>query len=219
MNKFCQIIILLFIIGCKNEPIKQVEFNQELKDELAKMAITDQIAAYIPQGKHKELTKEEWNAYKDSVFTTHQKRLSEIFNNHGFPGFDLVGKEGAKNFWMMTQHSDKKPEFQFKVLEKMKVEVSKKNAKARLFGLLTDRVNLNTGKKQIYGTQLDFDVTIGKGYPRNLADSVNVNKRRLEIGLEPLEVYLNKMNQMHFKMNKTHYDKIGIIKPYEYVVK
>ena len=29
-------------------------------------------------------------------------------------------KEGAKNFWMMTQHSDKNPEFQFKVLEKMK---------------------------------------------------------------------------------------------------
>ena len=107
-------------------------------------------------------------------------------------------------------------EFQFKVLEKMKVEVLKENAQANLFGLLTDRVNLNTAKKQIYGTQLNFDVKIGKGYPRNLADSINVNKRRAKIGLEPLEVYLNKMNKMHFKMNKTHYEKLGITKPYKY---
>jgi len=180
------------------------------------MAKTDQIAAYIPQGKYKELSKEKWNNFKDSVFTTHQKRLNDIFKKYGFPGYNLVGKEGSKNFWLMTQHSDKFPEFQTKVLEKMKLEVQNQNANASLFGLLSDRVNLNTGKKQIYGTQVDFDVTICKAYSRNLTDSINVNNRRAKIGLEPIEEYLNKIVKMHFEMNKKHYNKIGIKKPYLY---
>ena len=44
-------------------------------------------------------------------------------------------------------------------------------------------------------------------------DSLNVNKRRKEIGLGSIEEYLNKVTKMHFQMNKTHYEKIGIKKP------
>lgn len=38
------------------------------------MVEVDQIAANIPQGKYKQLSLEAWNAFKDSVFTTHQIR-------------------------------------------------------------------------------------------------------------------------------------------------
>jgi hypothetical protein len=54
---------------------------------------------------------------------------------------------------------------------------------------LTDRVLLAEGKKQVYGTQ--FTLVNGKCKPRPLKDEANVDKRRKEVGLEPLADYFN----------------------------
>ncbi len=218
-NTYRILVIALLIIGCKEKTTdnKIVEeksiFNQDLADELKQMAGIDQIAAYIPQGDYKQLTLEQWNAFKDSVFTTHQKRLKQIYDENGFVGFDLAGEEGSSNFWLMVQHSDHNPDFQKKVLEKMKIEVDKGNAKPSNYGLLVDRVKQNTGEKQVYGTQVTYNMNTGQAYPKSLEDSLTVNERRKLIGLEPLEDFLNSMTQMHYKMNKDNYLAKGVTKP------
>ena len=155
------IIIIITLFGCKqksdkkneteekNVTIKKVKFNQELADELEKMVKIDQIAANVQQGKYKQLSETEWNSFKDSVFTSNQKRVSEIFEKHGFVGFDLAGEKGSRDFWLIVQHSDHNPEFQKEVLTKMKIEVDKKNAISTNYGLLVDRVKLNTGEPQV----------------------------------------------------------------------
>jgi len=222
MNKIYVVLFIGFLlIGCRQKTVKserietKVEFNQELADELSKMVITDQLAAanaYPPES-HSHLSLEEWKSFKDSVFRTHQKRVKEIFNDFGFAGFDLVGEEGSSNFWLIVQHSDHNPEFQLEVLEEMKKEVDRGNADSRTYGLLVDRVKLNTGQPQMYGTQLDYNMEICQAYPRKLEDSINVNKRRAEIGLEPLEEYLNYMTKRNFEMNKEYYAKKGVTEP------
>ena len=222
MKKIYGILVIgLLLIGCKQKINEseitetKVEFNEELTDELAKMVVIDQLAAanaYPPES-HSNLTLEEWKSFKDSIFRTHQKRVKQIFDNFGFPGYDLVGEGGSSDFWLIVQHSDHNPKFQLEVLEKMKKEVDKGNADSRTYGLLVDRVKLNTGQAQIYGTQLDYNMEICQAYPRNLADSINVNKRRKEIGLEPLEEYLNYMTEMNFEMNKEFYAKKGVTEP------
>lgn len=58
--------------------------------------------------------------------------------------------------------------------------------------------------------------SLGQAYPKDLADSLNVNKRRAEVGLEPIEEYLNRMTQMHFEMNKEYLKNRGITKPVLY---
>ncbi|MBC8754424.1 hypothetical protein H2O64_07055 [Kordia sp. YSTF-M3] len=220
MNKIYRIVFIgILIIGCKQKDAdkkvieEKVEFNQGLADELKKMAEIDQIAAYIPQGEYKKLSKDAWNSFKDSVYTTHQKRLSKIFKENGFVGIDLAGDEGSMNFWLMVQHSDHNPDFQKEVLEKMKIEVNKGNADASNYGLLVDRVKLNTGQAQVYGTQVTYNMHTGQAYPKKLADSITINERRKSIGLEPLEIYLNDMSKMHFLMNKEGYIKKGITEP------
>lgn len=95
----------------------------------------------------------------------------------------------------------------------IKKEVDKQNAISSSYGLLVDRVNLNTGKAQIYGTQLTYNINTGQAYPKALDDSINVNQRRKSIGLEPIEEYLNETTEMHFEMNKVYYLTKGIIKP------
>jgi len=193
----------------------RIEFNQKLADELKAMAEVDQIAAYIPQGKYKQWSDAKWDNFKDSVFTTHKKRLEEIFEKFGYPGYSLVGEKGSQNFWLMVQHCDSDPAFQSRVLEKLKIEVDNKNADGSNYGLLTDRVKINTGEKQVYGTQVSYN-SLGQAYPKDLADSVNVNKRRAEVGLEPIEDYLNMMTQMHFEMNREYLKSKGITKPILY---
>ncbi len=217
-------LIGFLIVGCKEKvPDKKVadkksEFNQELANELKEMAKIDQIAAYIPQGEYKKLSQEAWNAFKDSVFASHQKRIKEIFDQNGVVGFDLAGEKGSSDFWVMVQHSDHDPAFQKEVLEKMKVEVAKGNADSRNYGLLVDRVQLNTGQAQVYGTQVDYNTEICQAFPKNLTDSADVNRRRKEIGLEPLENYLNDMTEMHFEMNKEFYAKKGVKEPKLYKI-
>lgn len=222
MNKIYVMLLAGFlIIGCKEKTPnskttnKKVEFNQELADELKKMTVVDQLAANnsFPPESFRHLSQKEWNAFKDSIFRTHQKRIKQVFDQYGFTGFDLVGEEGSLSFWLLTQHSDHNPEFQKNVLEKMKIEVTKGNAKPSNYALLVDRVKLNTGQKQIYGTQVDFNFEIAQAYPKNLADSSNVNHRRKSVGLEPLEKYLNEMTLMHFEMNKEFYLKKRITEP------
>ncbi|HYG02510.1 MAG TPA: DUF6624 domain-containing protein [Chryseosolibacter sp.] len=190
-------------------------YNEALADELARMAEVDQIAAWIPKGKYKEWSNGRWAAFKDSVFTTHKVRLQDILDRFGYPGYNLVGKKGEKHFWLMVQHCDRHPEFQERVLEKLKIEVRNKNADAKNFGLLTDRVKINSGEGQIYGTQVRYNA-VGQAYPKPLADSLNVNRRRAEVGLEPLQQYLNVMTQMHFEMNKENLQKKGITEPQLY---
>lgn len=220
MNKIYVILLLgILVIGCKEKTTSikvnqsNVEYNQELEDELRKIAEIDQIVAYIPQGEYQKLTQEEWNSFKDSVFTTNQKRIKEIFDQHGFVGFDLVGEKGSQDFWLVVQHSDHNPKFQKDVLEKMKIELDEGNADPGSYALLVDRVKLNTGQKQIYGTQVDYNFKIAQAYPKNLADSANVNERRRSVGLGSIEIYLNRMSKMNFEMNKTGYIKNGITEP------
>jgi len=210
----------LSLIGCQqtgkqDNDKRKIEFNQGLADELKLMTEIDQVAASFPQGEYKQWTQERWEKFQDSVFTIHKVRLEEIFDEYGYPGYDLIGKEGSNNFWLMVQHSDKDLEFQSRVLEKLKIEVENKNADGRNFGLLTDRVKINSGENQIYGTQVRYN-SIGQAYPKPLYDSINVNKRRTEVGLEPLEQYLDMMTLMHFETNKEVLKSKGITKPQLY---
>ncbi|MDC7998024.1 DUF6624 domain-containing protein [Gilvibacter sediminis] len=221
MNRLLSIIIIsLIIISCKEKTAEQPEtakvvFDQELANELEQMGELDQLAArhaYPPEG-YKHLSLEQWKAVKDSIYKTNQKRLVEMIDAYGYLGFDRVEEAGESNFWVMVQHCDHDPEFQQAVLALMKVEVDKGNASPHNYGLLVDRVNLNTGKPQVYGTQVTYNHDIAQALPINLADSATVNERRSALGMEPLEVYLNDMTLMHFEMNKEFYAEKGITAP------
>jgi hypothetical protein len=225
MRKLILIISLgLLLTNCtsekKSDKEQKVEFNEELANELLELKEIDQLAAKNahPPKEYGHLTSEEWNAKKDSIYRTHKTRLVEILNQYGYPGYDLVGEKAEQAYWVMVQHSDFDPEFQKKVLLELEKQVQKENANSRNFGLLTDRVKINTGQKQIYGTQVTYISEKCQAIPKPLEDSANVNKRRAEVGLPPIEEYLNMMSQMHFEMNKENMIKRGITEPYVYQV-
>ena len=54
--------------------------------------------------------------------------------------------------------------------------------------LLIDRIRVYKGQKQLYGTQVKMESTRQKSFDA-IEDEKNVNKRRAEVGLGPLEEY------------------------------
>jgi hypothetical protein len=192
---------------------QQKKFNQSLADSLAKWAILDQTAAGQQIGRFKDMTTTQRAHYNDSVFVVNEQRLRFVIDKYGFPGYDLVGEKGSNNFWLMVQHCDKDISFQQRVLKAMKAELPKHNADPKNYAYLTDRVLLNTGRKQIYGTQLTYNLDSCQAIPKPLIDSLEVDKRRATVGLETIESYLNWMSTLHFEMNKAGYEKRGIHQP------
>ncbi|MEV0284793.1 MULTISPECIES: DUF6624 domain-containing protein [unclassified Kribbella] len=67
-------------------------------------------------------------------------------------------------------------------------------ASARLFGYLEDRVRVNTGLPQLYGTQF---VDHGNGLePQPIEDPSGLAARRAAAGMEPFEEYEATMHQV-----------------------
>ena len=119
------------------------------------------------------------------------QRLHEIINKHGWPGIDLVGQKGAQAAFLVLQHADH--ESQKKYLPLLKAVFLKGDLPGQSFALLQDRVLMNEGKPQIYGTQLKSDAT-GALVLWPIDDEVHVDQRRAAMGLPSMAAYLKLFN-------------------------
>ncbi len=213
---FISVLFFFFLVqGCKSKRVINNEIRTALQSHLQEMVTVDQVAAKVRTGKYSSYTDEQWDAFKDSVFRSNTTIIEDYFRRYGYLGYDQVGKDGSNQFWLMIQHSDHDPAFQKRVLLAMKKEVQKKNANAQNYAYLFDRVQVNAGKKQMFGTQVDYLVkTTGRAIPKiGLIDSTNVDRLRKEHFLPPLNEYLNTMTDLHYQMNKDNYIKKGIMEP------
>ena len=204
------------LLSCSNLASRQDKtLNQTLIDKLATMEQADaNIQQYYAQHLQ-QIPNETLSRMQDSVFRKNGDSAQVIFEEFGFPGYDLVGEAGSEDFFLLVQHSDYDPEFQEKVLAAMLAEVKAQNASNTYYAYLTDRVQKNKGLKQIYGTQIQHNAQMW-AIPEPLMDSLFVNDRRTAIGLEPIEDYLNGYMRMHFEMNPDYYQQAGIEKPFAY---
>lgn len=177
------IFTLLFSISLTNcASIITDEKKVALKNKLQELVKTDQIAA--------SRWEQKWEKYKDSVFTENKTKVEKMFNDYGFLGFDKVGTDGSNDFWLIVQHSDKFPEFQKKVLKEMDKNVKRKNANANNYAYLFDRIQVNSGLKQKFGTQLKYETEkTGRAIPKiGILDSINVDNIRKRYNLNPLKI-------------------------------
>ncbi len=125
-----------------------------------------------------------WDA---TVDLKHTERLKEIIAEIGWPTISKVGEAGANNAWRLVQHADHDTDFQEQCLLLMK-ESSATEVEQKDVAYLEDRVRVSQGKEQLYGTQVT--VVDGVRAPLPIEDEPNVDIRRAEVGMEPLNEYL-----------------------------
>jgi len=113
-------------------------------------------------------------------------RMKEIVAEHGWPTVRLVGEDGSRAAWLLVQHADADPAFQRSCLERMRATEPGQVSPVDV-AYLTDRVLVNEGEPQIYGTQ--FWSPDGELVPRPIRDPSKVEALRAEVGMTSMQEY------------------------------
>jgi peptidoglycan/xylan/chitin deacetylase (PgdA/CDA1 family) len=174
--------------------------DEELAAQLGQMAAEDQRIRTRARGDGRTFAlclDPETAAELERVDASNAKRLRAILDRHGWPGRSLVGEQGSQDAWLVAQHTDHHPEVQRMALELLAAAIDHGEASARDLAYLTDRVRVNEGREQLYGTQI-LAVEDGVAIPRPIEDRANVDRRRAEVGLQPLDQYTREFGN-HFR--------------------
>lgn len=116
-----------------------------------------------------------------------QAWLKTVLERYGWPSREAFG-ESAQTAFLIAQHADNDLELQRNALELLSRAVEDGRAPAKERAYLEDRILVNQGLPQIYGTQVT--VKDGKAIVREVRDPENLDERRRAVGLPPIDDYL-----------------------------
>lgn len=154
------------------------DVDEELRDELLRLLEEDQA---------ERLEGADFGG--DAART---ERLAEIIAEHGWPGYSLVGEEAEDAAWAIAQHSDQDVDFQKTALQSLTVAVEAGDASPGNLAYLTDRIAVNEGDEQVYGTQIAC-AEDGPEPVVPIADEASVDERRADASLPPIADYYAEM--------------------------
>lgn len=171
-----------------DKKLKVGKINKELKKEIIAMVETD-----------RQMRKShEWNPEVDRRNT---EEMKELIRQYGWPGKSFVGEEASNGVWLLVQHADHDVEFQKEALKLLEETVSKGEAEKKNLAYLTDRVRVNSGERQVFGTQFYIDKK-GKFGPRSIENPEHLDERRREFGLEFFSAYGKIMERKYRSFKK-----------------
>lgn len=133
-----------------------------------------------------------WKSKKDNkaLMIGNTEQLKKIVKQYGCITINTFGEESSHYAWLIVQHSNHDIEFQKSYLELM---ISSKDVLLRDIAYLADRVLINQGKKQIYGTQFDPKTLEGNYSPFPIYKEEALDARRKEMGLCSMKEYKEEM--------------------------
>lgn len=168
--------------------------NEALRNELERMREADQAI----RGEAMEIARThgldspeyaEIRARGKAMQDEHTARLVEILEEHGWPVVSEVGEAAAGGAFLLLQHADHYTQKRF--LPLLREATAAGEAKPTDLPLLEDRIRMQEGRPQRYGSQLTRGAD-GKPTLWPIEDEAHVDERRAAVGLEPLEDYLRR---------------------------
>jgi hypothetical protein len=123
------------------------------------------------------------------VDSVNEVRLAAILEKLGeYPGNNIVGMKQRSSAWLVIQHAP--IEFQERFYPLVEKAVDEGQLARGDWAYLVDRMRMNRGEKQVYGSQMRQKAD-GSGYEiYPLEDPFHVNERRAEMGLGAIEEYI-----------------------------
>jgi hypothetical protein len=169
---------------------KKSKYNNDVRLKLLDVQSKDQSIRFIYQ----EL-KEKYPYDNDLVKSAGEKMkkidiesadaVAKIIDKYGWLGKDKIGKQANETLFLGIQHIDDLV-VQSKYLPVVKDAVKKGDAEPWHLAFLTDRILMNQGKKQVYGTQKILTKNPETSYIIPLENPEKVDELRKEIGLDSL---------------------------------
>jgi hypothetical protein len=122
----------------------------------------------------------------EAVHVRNAARLRELIAEHGWLAEDIAGEDGAKASWFIVQHSVGEPQFQRHVLTLLRDLASTGRVPAWQAAYLEDRIAIQEGRPQRFGSQWVDSPEDGCLRPWQLADPEHVDELRASVGLPAL---------------------------------
>lgn len=164
-------------VALRNELLEMYKNDQKYRAEINK--VFEEKGAYTKEVQDLWKKQSEVDAYNI-------KRVNEIILSDGFPRKSIVGKKGIEAIFFIVQHAEL--EYQQKYLPKFQEAAKNGEMKKSTVAMMVDRVEMNLGRPQIYGSQISSnDKNEDEVY--KILDERNVDKRRAAIGLPPMKEY------------------------------
>jgi hypothetical protein len=161
--------------------------DPDLRTELLRRLSLDQAAREHVEGYSEDPRMTEWAAVRE-IDSDNTAWLAAIVTEHGWPRQSEIGEDAATAAWLLAQHADDNPELQKTFHQHMTSATELGEASPRLLAYLEDRVRVNAGRPQLYGTQFVSDDT-GALRPQPIHNLESLNQRRAAAGMEPFEEY------------------------------
>jgi hypothetical protein len=111
----------------------------------------------------------------------------------GWPRRSVEGNEASRNAWLVAQQRRADLPFQRQVVRQLELAVLDGEAPAMHLAAASDRLAVQEGRPQRYGTQLRQAGACGWDYYQ-LDDPARVEARRKRLGLPPLEDHRRAIN-------------------------
>jgi len=110
-----------------------------------------------------------------------------------WPGVSAVGEDGEAAAWEIAQCCRNDPALARRCLEYVEIAVAAGDAPAWHEACLLDRVLMNAGRPQRYGTQVVVGEQTNELVAWPISDPESVDVRRAGVGLPPLADHLSKL--------------------------
>lgn len=168
--------------------------NKKLTKQLLMLELKDQ-AFYYQIFTFPDSANYFW-ARKFDINNDNLEEVENIIKTYGWPKKSDVSVEASSSIFLVLQHCNN-IELMKRYLPQLKKLIDINEADGGQYALMVDRINLKEGKNQIYGSQYTYDTINKKFYIDSVEDIKNLNRRRKEVGLQPIEEYLKSLNTMY----------------------
>ena len=205
--RFTFILFLLITISCTNKNksknnLTSIDRTENLiavldtiwEKEQTPIRLRDSlINVYGAESKEAEVYQKEYR----KNHTLNIEKIKKILDKYDWPELTQIGEQGNRTICNVLQHADQETREHYIPL--MKQAVLDKKLEARFLVRAEDRIATDKGELQIYGGQMKYYPETKSFNVWPVYDPINIDKRRAEIGLEPIAEFLK--NRFDFVWN------------------
>lgn len=176
--------------GAFDKPSEKLEAMVSVDQSLRHLyTVLQKNASHFASEEEVELVKNGLGERIARVDTFNTVQLKQMLQSRSWFRDDRDGQNAGQNAWLIVQHADNDPDFQRMVLPMMEAQLGSPGVSKQNYAYLYDRVAGKDGHPQRYGTQ--GRCTAPQVWePNEIADPDNIDLRRAEVGLPPMDDYI-----------------------------
>jgi hypothetical protein len=118
--------------------------------------------------------------------------VNKILDLYGWLGKDKIGSKANEALFLVIQHADSTIMIRYFPLLVQSYEL--RQTPGKFYAMMLDRILVEKGQKQLYGTQLKMPEAGGKMIPYPIENEKEIDIRRRRLGLNTLADYLKHAN-------------------------